>query len=90
MQSSLVNSVPGSDGYVLFRLAEQLYGVPTAQVAQLIPVPPLRAVPESPATDRGVFMLRDRCVLVLDLRPLVGLPSIAGVPCPRPPYSDDC
>jgi purine-binding chemotaxis protein CheW len=64
--------------FCTFRLDRRLYGFEVAQVREISPLLPLTPVPQTPPAIRGLFNLRSRIYLGLDLRPLLGL---APTPC---------
>jgi purine-binding chemotaxis protein CheW len=51
-----------------FRIGEETFGVPIALVHEIVRVPAITAVPESPDCVEGVINLRGRIVPVIDLR----------------------
>lgn len=59
---------------VTFRLGEEEYGVPIMAIQEIIRVPKISAVPNSPPGVVGVTSLRNRILPVLDLRTKFGLP----------------
>jgi purine-binding chemotaxis protein CheW len=65
--------------FCTFRLDRRLYGVEVSQVREVSVDLPMTPVPQSPAAVRGLFNLRSRIYLGLDMRPLLGLaPTICG------------
>jgi len=51
-----------------FRVGEQSYGLPIAAVREIVRLPAITAVPQSPEHVAGVMNLRGRIVPVIDLR----------------------
>jgi purine-binding chemotaxis protein CheW len=51
-----------------FRIGAETFGVPIALVREIVRVPAITAVPESPECVEGVINLRGRIVPVIDLR----------------------
>ena len=64
--------------FCTFRLDQRLYGIPVRFVREISLNLPMTAVPQAPATIRGLANLRSRIFLVLDLGPLLGLAPIAA------------
>ncbi|HYN75004.1 MAG TPA: chemotaxis protein CheW [Candidatus Limnocylindria bacterium] len=94
MESSPVLTAPGSVAAaeaavddrapeaIVVRFGGARYGIPMADVAEVIQVPRLTRVPGSPSWLTGVANWRGRVLAVVDLRPVVGnelapLPSSA-------------
>lgn len=61
-----------------FRIGEETFGVPIALVHEIVRVPGITAVPESPDCVEGVINLRGRIVPVIDLRKRFREPAIAA------------
>jgi len=59
--------------FCTFRLERQLYGIEVAQVREISPHLPMTPAPQTSPAIRGLFNLRSRIYLGLDLRPLLGL-----------------
>ncbi len=55
------------DKYLTFLLGDQFFGVPIADVAQIIGMQPITTVPEFPAYAKGVISLRGSILPVIDL-----------------------
>jgi purine-binding chemotaxis protein CheW len=55
-----------------FRIGRETFGVPIALVHEIVRVPDITAVPDSPGYVEGVINLRGRIVSVLDLRKRFG------------------
>jgi purine-binding chemotaxis protein CheW len=53
--------------FVLFRLGDEEYGLPIAQVSSIIRYEPATPVPHAPAEVEGVINLRGRVVPVVDM-----------------------
>jgi purine-binding chemotaxis protein CheW len=58
-----------------FRIGRETFGVPIAAVHEIVRVPEITAVPESPACVEGVINLRGKIVPVVDLRKRFGEPA---------------
>lgn len=56
-----------------FRIGEESYGIPISVVREIVRVPNITAVPNSPETILGVINLRGKIVPVMDLRKRFGL-----------------
>jgi purine-binding chemotaxis protein CheW len=65
------------DKYLTFRLQGETYGVPVSKVREIVPLPAITVVPQSPAYVKGVFNLRSRVLPVIDLRSRFGVPEAA-------------
>jgi purine-binding chemotaxis protein CheW len=59
--------------FCTFRVQQRLYGIEVAQVREVSPHLPMTPVPQVPPVVRGLFNLRSRIYLGLDVRPLLGL-----------------
>ena len=57
-----------ADKYLTFRLRDGAYGVPVSRVREIVPMPAVTPVPQSPAYMKGVFNLRSKVLPVVDLR----------------------
>jgi purine-binding chemotaxis protein CheW len=65
---------------VVFELGGQLFGLPAAEVCELLRAVAVVPLPRAPAVVKGVFNLRGRVVPVLDVRARFGLPASAIEP----------
>jgi purine-binding chemotaxis protein CheW len=63
---------------VVFKLANEFYGVDIAAVQGIIKLQPITAVPRAPACVEGVTNLRGKVLPVLDLHKRFGLPAEAA------------
>jgi purine-binding chemotaxis protein CheW len=61
--------------WIVVRLAEQLFAVPSATVMEMLAMPEVRSVPHVPSHIRGVMNLRGRVMPLVDLRLRIGLES---------------
>lgn len=61
-----------ADKYLTFRLRNETYGVPVSRVREIVPMPAVTPVPQSPAYIRGVFNLRSKVLPLVDLRTRFG------------------
>jgi purine-binding chemotaxis protein CheW len=59
-----------------FRVGTETFGVPIATVHEIVRVPNITAVPDSPDCVEGVINLRGRIIPVVDLRKRFGEPQI--------------
>lgn len=58
--------------YLLFRVERQLYALPTAEISEVIPMPRIAAVPQSPPSLLGLANLRGAVIPVVSARALLG------------------
>jgi purine-binding chemotaxis protein CheW len=63
--------------FCTFRADQRLYGVDVSSLREISTSMAITPVPPAPAAVRGLANLRSRILLVLDLRPLLGLPPVA-------------
>lgn len=68
--------MPGELQIVGFRVGQQSFGVPISVVHEIVRVPEITAVPDSPDFVEGVINLRGRIVPVVDLRKRFGEKAI--------------
>lgn len=61
------------DQLLTFALDRQVYGVPIAQVEQIISMQPVTEVPEYPTYAKGIISLRGSVVPIIDLRLRLGM-----------------
>lgn len=59
-----------------FRIGEETYGVPIGSVREIVRVPEITAVPNSPEMIEGVINLRGKIIPVMDLRKRFGSVAI--------------
>ena len=59
-----------------FRTEGRLYGIDAAQVREVSAQVVLTPVPQAPPAVRGLTNLRSRVYLVVDVRPVLGLPPV--------------
>lgn len=64
----------GSMHVVIFQLAEQRYAIPVTDIAQLIEMVAITALPNAPETVSGVINVRGKIVPIIDLRQRLNLP----------------
>jgi purine-binding chemotaxis protein CheW len=62
--------------FCTFRRAQRLHGIEVFHVREVSPHFPMTPVPQAPPAVRGLANLRSRIYLILDLRPLLGLPPV--------------
>ena len=60
---------------VVFKVAEQLFALPAADVRELVHAVAIVPLPSAPAVVEGVIDLRGKIVPVLDIRSRFGLPA---------------
>src|SRR6202165_5083726 len=63
---------------LVFALGSELYALPATQVHEVRPLGWLTPLPGTPPFLAGLINVRGRIVPVVDLRPLLGLPSTDG------------
>ena len=63
--------------YLTFSLASEQYGIPILKVKEIIAMMPITAVPQVPASVKGVINLRGKVLPVIDLRLKFGLKQVA-------------
>jgi len=73
--NNLVTTGGAVRSFFTFRLGQRLHGIEVLHVREISPLLPMTVVPQAPAAVRGLVNLRSRIFLVLDLRPLLGLPT---------------
>ena len=59
----------------IVQLNRQLFAVPAVSLREIVPIPDVAAVPESPAHVRGSINLRGRVLTLVDTRRRLGFPS---------------
>ena len=64
---------------LVFSLAGERYGIETAHVVEAMPLRAVTPIPGVPALIRGVVNHRGRLLAVLDIRPLLNLPTGRGL-----------
>ncbi|MGH9903156.1 MAG: chemotaxis protein CheW [Pyrinomonadaceae bacterium] len=57
---------------VTFRVGTELFGVPISAVQEIVRVPAIARIPQSPAFVEGVSNLRGRIITVVDMRKRLG------------------
>jgi purine-binding chemotaxis protein CheW len=73
----------GERHLVTFALQGEEFGIPVAQVREVIRVGEITRVPQAPPHVRGVTNLRGRILPVVDLRTRLGLPAAEPTPLAR-------
>ena len=63
--------------WVLIRLDQSILGIDSGSVREMLQLPRVTAIPQASAAVRGVVTLRDHATPVIDLRKLLGMPSLA-------------
>jgi purine-binding chemotaxis protein CheW len=53
--------------FLLFELDKEFYAVPVAEVSQVIKIPPITSVPNAPEGVVGIFHLRGKVIVAIDL-----------------------
>lgn len=62
---------------VTFRVGGELFGVPISAVQEIVRVPAIARIPQSPGFVEGVINLRGRVITVVDLRKRMGHSVVA-------------
>ena len=57
-----------AEKYLTFRSEQQLFGIPVADVVQIVPFQEITEVPDFPVFVKGVISLREEIVPVIDMR----------------------
>jgi purine-binding chemotaxis protein CheW len=60
---------------VTFRVGTELFGVPISAVQEIVRVPAIARIPQSPDFVEGVINLRGRVITVIDMRKRLGQPA---------------
>ena len=63
---------------VTFRVGNELFGVPISAVQEIVRVPAIARIPQSPDFVEGVINLRGRIITVVDLRKRLGQPPASS------------
>ena len=61
---------------VTFRVGTELFGVPISAVQEIVRVPAIARIPQSPDFVEGVINLRGRVITVIDMRKRLGQPPV--------------
>jgi purine-binding chemotaxis protein CheW len=62
--------------WVLFRLNQQLYGIPASYTQEMVTIPEVTPIPRSPNFVRGLINLRGSVIALIDLRMKLDQPSM--------------
>ncbi|WP_458122357.1 chemotaxis protein CheW [Paenibacillus sp. Z6-24] len=76
MKVDTINLQHSIEQLVTFEVDHEEFAIPIADVYQIIFIPRLMVVPNSPETVKGIMNLRNEMIPVLDARTAFGLPSI--------------
>lgn len=68
---TLTSSLP----YVVFKIADQCFGLSAACVREMFVLPSVTPIPNAPAYVRGLINLRGKIVNLMDLRRYIDLPA---------------
>jgi len=74
--SELVKADGDDRMFCSFRTEGRLYGIDIAQVGEISAQVAFTPVPQAPPAVRGLANLRSRVYLVVDVRPVLGLPPV--------------
>lgn len=80
MNALSMTTAAQANRYLTFRLGDGSFGVPVADVREIIRMLPITSVPGVPGDVRGVVDLRDRVIAVVDLRQRLGLGRVEPGP----------
>lgn len=61
--------------YLCFNLGQEEYGIPLLSVKEVIGLPPITPVPQTPSYFLGIINLRGQVITVMDLRTKLGIKS---------------
>ncbi len=62
--------------WVLFRLNNQIYGIPASSTQEMVSIPEITPIPRAPEYVRGLINLRGSVLALIDLRLKLGQPSM--------------
>lgn len=68
----------GQERYIRFSLSEDEYAIPLLKVREVIAMPDVTPVPQTPAYFLGIINLRGQVITVIDLRVKLGLKAAKG------------
>ena len=71
------DKIEAKEGWVSFRLSDELYALPVEQMFEAVRVSDITPIPHAPVVVRGVTSLRGRVIPVVDLRVRLRLPATA-------------
>lgn len=74
-QSATAQRLVPSDQFVVSRIGAQAYALPIAAVREIVRVPEITPVPQSPDFVAGVINLRGRIIPVIDMRKRLQQPA---------------
>ncbi len=69
----MVTGITGTEQYLTFRLADEVFAVEVGRVREILDYTPVTKVPRTPGFMRGVINVRGSVVPVLDLRLKFGM-----------------
>ena len=72
-----IASITESAHYITFKLGDELFAIPVAQVREVLDLTEITRVPTAPEYMRGVVNVRGSAIPVVDLRLKFGLPPVA-------------
>jgi len=72
-----IASITESAHYITFKLGDELFAIPVAQVREVLDLTEITRVPTAPEYMRGVVNVRGSAIPVVDLRLKFGLPPAA-------------
>jgi len=70
-------TLAASAHYITFKLGDEIFAIPVAQVREVLDLTQITHVPTAPPYMRGVVNVRGSAIPVVDLRRKFGLPPVA-------------
>ncbi|MBC7386342.1 MAG: purine-binding chemotaxis protein CheW [Cryobacterium sp.] len=74
----MTDLLTGNDRYLGFSLGEEEYGIPLLKVREVIGMPEITPVPQSPKHFIGIMNLRGQVISIIDLRTKLAIPPKKG------------
>jgi purine-binding chemotaxis protein CheW len=68
MQPESIKNMKTDSPWVILRLGERIFGIPSDYVIEMVVIPALSSLPAAPDYVRGVINLRGSVIMVMDLR----------------------
>ena len=75
---SKVEGTGGGERYLRFSLGDEEYAIPLLRVREVIAVPDVTPIPQTPAYFLGVINLRGQVITVVDMRTKLGIKPLDG------------
>ncbi len=77
LTGKIVTSVGREGKYIIFKLADERYGIPVLDVREIIRMTDIRPMPMMPDYHKGVINLRGRIIPIVDLRLKLSMEPVA-------------